>query len=102
MREKAAIAIPHSSSRRRKVASARIDAILYALIKESLRGAEELEDQCCGRDEGGEGAAPRSLRNNDMEEVIAYVDRDGSGDIHVAVRVGCWLGAPGCEAGCCS
>lgn len=102
------------------MANARIDAILYALIKESLWGAKEPEPSYrCGRDEEGEGkaaaeegkrstkrdgsnddAAPHVLSNNDMEAVIVFVDRDGSGEIDVGVS---WFGRDHRRwFGCCS
>lgn len=92
------------------MANARIDAIIYALVQESLRsggweggcgrgsdGEEEEEEVAADegtrstkrRDAGGH-AASYALSNNDVEAVITYVDRDDSGEIDV--EVGGWTG----------
>lgn len=84
------------------MAAARIDAILYALIKESLRVGEGSEGWYPGGGEeggavaAGEGKrstkryasndeAPHWLSNKDMEAVVTHVDKDESGDIDVEV-----------------
>lgn len=109
MREKAEVTIPRNSSRRRRVANARIDAILYALIQESWREGGPEWGGCRGRGEeeeergeqvsdeeesegnrstkqGGRNVtAPYSLSNNEVDAVIAYVDRDQSGEVDVEV-----------------
>lgn len=104
VRERAAIAIPRYSSHRRRAANARIDAILYALIQESLRGrgAQGSWRRGSGEEEGAEattaeegkqpakrhgsnGVASYLLSNNDVEAVITYVDKDLSGEVDVEV-----------------
>lgn len=93
MKERAAVAIPRNSRRRRKVANARIDAILNTLIQESLRGGgEEAEEEATAEEgrlsakrNGINGCAASCLLSNDVEEVITYVDRDQSGEVGVEV-----------------
>lgn len=107
MREKAALAVPRNSSRRRRVANARIDSILYALIQEGLRGGGpeggwyrsggEEEGVGGGEEAAAEDGKPSTKRdgsidtawhllgNDDVEAVVTYVDKDQSGEIDVEV-----------------